>query len=220
MKHARYRTFFVLALMILLGCSKRNQSERRGQSDTLRPVVVSTQNILRLPSPPNSVDSIDKWVAVIDSFSRLDTTNFLVFVRLSKSDSIVQVFNRQWPEDIDATYNIYLTPERKILKCAEIPFSESGDWAVNFVHYFDAEGRTRLFVYTASYFNSECTEILRERKELYFDSSFTQIRKVSGLFDKDWKPIDSTGCVFNYNFPYVVSPNVDSLFHYLHKAIL
>jgi hypothetical protein len=220
MNRVRSHAFLVLSLLILTNCSKRNQSERREQTDTATSIQVSPAGILPFSTPPNSVDGIDKWIAAIDSFSRVDTTHFLIFARLSKMDSIVQVFHREWPEDISATYNIYLGPGRKILKFVEVPFSESGDWAVSFIHYFDSSGRTRLFVYTGSFFNSECTEILRERKEFYFDTSFAKLRSVSALYDKDWKPIDSTGCIFNYDFPYVVCPNIDSLYHYLHKSIL
>jgi hypothetical protein len=220
MNRVRTQAFLVLSLLVLTSCSKRNQSERREQTDTTTSIQVNSAGILQLSSPPNSVDGIDKWVAAIDSSSRVDTNHFLIFVRLNKTDSIVQVFRREWPEDIATTYNIYLGPEQKILKFVEVPFSESGDWAVRFIHYFDASGRTRLFVYTGSFFNSVCTEVLRERKESYFDTSFTKLRSVSGVYDKDWKPIDSTGCVFNYDFKYVVCPNIDSLYHYLHKAIL
>ena len=70
------------------------------------------------------------------------------------------------------------------------PFSESGDWDVECVHYFDTNGHTFAFEKTANAFRLPDSGVAYETTTDYFDPDFKLIKHIYKLVDEHKKPLD------------------------------
>lgn len=95
-----------------------------------------------------------------------------------------------WPET-EVSYNVWLDSSGRPLIHAEAPVSQSGDWGVVYTHYFDEQGRTRVFDSEAAWFNSLCTDVLRRHVRMYYDERFGLLRADTSYSDADKRPVDA-----------------------------
>ncbi|MCX6168114.1 MAG: hypothetical protein NTX65_02155 [Ignavibacteriales bacterium] len=137
-----------------------------------------------------NVDSLIAHDSVRVKYYALDT-NKVVFEYKPKDEL---------PEYLEETYQIYYDLNRNPICIYVMPFSESGDWFLTNEYYFGKDGKTIFYRYCLNYFNSECTEIMREFKDYYFDSNFKMINNYQYYQDKNRKPIDFKDCYNPYSF--------------------
>jgi hypothetical protein len=105
-----------------------------------------------------------------------------------------------WPDLAEARIHLLRAADGSPRRHVEIPVSESGDWSVAAVHYFDREGRTVGFALEASWFNSGCTEVLRDFRFMLYDPTFRRKLEERRYLDAAGQPRDTVGCVNPYQF--------------------
>lgn len=100
----------------------------------------------------------------------------------------------------------------KIVLIDERPESESGDWDIEYKHYFDSEGRPFTFFRQESIFDDDGKDtIIRERLFDFYTADFKKVGETKGLFDKDYKPLRSKKKNFDFrDFPYPIYKDVKS----------
>jgi hypothetical protein len=115
---------------------------------------------------------------------------------------LVPIENDKWPDKIEYTYNVLKGVSGKINFIAEIPYSESGDWDIEHLTYFDESGKTFAFVDKQSIFTDYKGGIVRAIDTRYFNKRFHQIKKTEELLDKDFKPVVVEKANFNFREDY------------------
>ena len=127
--------------------------------------------------------------------------NLLVYVKIQKKNGLLKVINKNFPENVETSYNVFRDKSNRIISVLESPYSESGDWDVEYVHYFDSDGKTIAFERRTGFFNSECTnDAAHEVICHYYNPAFTEISKVYKLTDSKGKTLNKSKCTFNYEF--------------------
>ncbi len=121
-----------------------------------------------------SIEELRTQKSVYDSTRIAHKKAQLVVVRTSGKE-LIKIKNRNWPENIETTYNI-LIQNSQILMIGIYPYSESSDWSIAYQYYFSESGNTFCYELKAATFNSTCTEILRRTHSTYFDSTSQKIR--------------------------------------------
>jgi hypothetical protein len=119
-----------------------------------------------------------------------DTDSLLVFVKLAGKEGLTRVERNKFPynDDIEVTYNV-LRINGKILMIVLSPYSESGDWNLEFRHYFDAAGHTFVFEKDANMFGLPNDGVGYETTTDYFASGLKKIGHSYALSDKDGKKL-------------------------------
>lgn len=133
--------------------------------------------------------------------------NLEVLVKIAGQKELKKVINKNWPQNIDITFNILKNESGKIVYIGEFPTSESGDWNLELKHFFDDNGHLVAFEQRLAFFNEECTDgaVVEDIIELY-DSSFKVIKTTKTLTDNNGKPINS--CDHAYDWKYDKRPTV------------
>ena len=126
---------------------------------------------------------------------------FRVWVKVKGKKSPFVVYKKKWPNNIEYTFNVLSDTLNKATLVFASPTSESGDWDIAYVHYFDENGRIIAFERRTGFFNSECTdEAAHETVCCYYDPAFKEILRTYKLTDNNGKNLVKTKCVFNYDF--------------------
>ncbi len=92
---------------------------------------------------------------------KLLTTNkkkIIVLVKVTGQSNLQEVIGENWPENIEATYNILKNQSGQIIYLGEFPISESGDWTLELKHFFGDDGKLIAFEKRLTYFNEQCTD--------------------------------------------------------------
>lgn len=159
-----------------------------------------------------NIKNIEEYIESINELRSQDSLNLKIYVKLINNYTLVEIKDtKNWPDSIDYTLNIYFDAKGNPIIFGLYPYSESGDWDLNLEHYFDENENTIYFKYYLGFFNSICTEILREYKHFYFDKSFKLIHSKLEYYDIDNQPIDTSGCIFNYNFDFKYYKNYEEV---------
>ncbi|MGZ3764773.1 MAG: hypothetical protein ACXVB0_13975 [Mucilaginibacter sp.] len=136
--------------------------------------------------------TLQKRKALIDRMPAKDSSALTVFVKMNNKSELVQVFNGKFPEDsVESTYNV-LMDKGKVIMIMWSPYSESGDWDVECLHYFNTDGHTFAFEKQASAFALQDDGVAYETTTDYFDPQFKNIRHIYRLVDKDKKALDKS----------------------------
>lgn len=151
----------------------------------------------------------------IDTLQSHDKLKLEVFVKVPNKEKLTLVINKNWPEIVELTYNIWKNEKENIVMIGEFPFSESGDWHIEYKHYFDENEKTFAFERNTNFFNSICTdEVAYEKIIEFYDLNFNRVEKDYSLTDKNKTELKKEDCEMNYDFPFEVS---DNLKNYLKK---
>lgn len=135
----------------------------------------------------------------IDKYVNSHGKSVITFVKVPGKNELLRVQNKQWPDEIEYTYNIYRDEPGKIIFIAETPFSESGDWAIVYKHYFDDEGNTFVFIEQQSIFDDEVKGgIVRELLVNYYGDSFKKLKQINKITDADYLPIKRSRGDFDF----------------------
>lgn len=182
----------LLALVPLLACR-----ERRGPEPGAGEVPGGA--LAALPDGPAASDSasLRAYTEVIDSFSQQAHEELYA---VANGQLVPVADEASWPELAEAQIRVLRAADGTPRRHVESPVSESGDWSVAAVHYFDREGRTVGFALEASWVNSGCTEVLRDHRFLLYDERFRRRLEEERFLDADGLATDTTGCLMPYDF--------------------
>ena len=133
--------------------------------------------------------------------------------------NLIQFRHTTNPPD-SATYDFYVIRDAKgrIAAVAELPVSQSGDWNLQSIHYFDTTGTTVVVSRTASFFNgctlanTDSTIGIREMVTSYFAPRHRLVKRtfVRTTFN-DSTPAPTENCNESFQTAYPIYPNWDSL---------
>jgi hypothetical protein len=133
-------------------------------------------------------------------------------VKLSNKADLIPLKDTTLPDETETSFNILRDSLRRIVAITESPYSQSGDWFLTLVHYFDKNGQTFAFERQTNFFNSGCTEgVAYETKTEYYDNDFKLIRRQYKLVDEKGLALNKDSCTFMYDYSYKVFPSVDKL---------
>jgi hypothetical protein len=170
-------------------------------------------------SAKNYLKNLQKRKSVIDRMPEKDTGALMVFVKISNKNELVRIFNGRFPEDsIECTYNV-LTDKGKVIMIMAYPFSESGDWDVEWAHYFNADGHTFAFERQANAFALPADGIAYETITDYFSPDFNRIKHSYKLVDRNKKPLDKVYAFDRGNFDSKVYPTANECLKAYHIII-
>jgi len=177
--------FFSLALFCIVGCLFTTYSQ------TL---------------PAKTVSKIDSTLTLLknkqnqtDEFVFKNQKNILVFAKVYRKKNLITVSNEDWPEDTEVTYNVIKDKQGKVILIAAIPFSESGDWYIEYKHYFEDNGKVFAFTKKETLFdNSVKGGLAMEQDFKYYDPFSKLIGSKYSLTDKRGKAIKRKRSEFNF----------------------
>jgi len=131
-----------------------------------------------------------------------------VLVKLANNNQLQIIKKGLFPDSVETTYNILKDNLGRIIYIMESPYSESGDWNIEYKNYFDTNGQLFSFERIAGFFNSECTtdtdDPAHEKLVEYFDRNEKLVDSVYTLMDNNKNPLKRSSCTFNYDFPYKI----------------
>ena len=111
----------------------------------------------------------------IDKLLKKHGNLLFTYAKIPGRKALVAVTNDKWPDEMDYTYNVLKNASGKIILIAQIPYSESGDWDIEHLSYFDGSGRIFAFVDKQSIFTDYKGGIVRAINTRYFDENFHQL---------------------------------------------
>lgn len=165
--------FFII--VVICACNNPNKIK----SPTKRmPITILTDNIKRRKTAVDSIWEKGKGGSV------------LVFAKIKGNRTLVIVRDKKWPDNIEYSYNVLKNSSGKIVSISSSPVSESGDWDVECLHYFNLEGKIIAYEKRAGAFVLPDDGIAYETITDYFDTKFKLIKTDYELIDKDKKNLD------------------------------
>jgi hypothetical protein len=147
---------------------------------------------------------------VIDKYVLNHKNAIIAFAKVSGKKNLVRVKNDNWPDETEYTYNIVKDNSGRIMMIAELPYSESGDWYIEYKHYFDENGKTFAFSESESIFNDEVKGgVVRKMLSKYYDANFRTLSQINSLLDKDGKPLAKNKNSFDFReYKYSIYKNL------------
>jgi len=178
-------------------------------------VLISTQKQNNPTKPIPQTDSVliklKNKKAAVDQYIIKHGKALIVLVKIPGKTNLLWIKNAHWPDEIEYTYNILKGPSGKIIFIAQIPYSESGDWDIEYKHYFDEQGNTYAFNKEESIFGDNVKGgVIREILFNYYDGKFNNINHVNILTDKDYQLIKRNKNMYNFrDFKYNIYKNLN-----------
>ena len=171
-----------------------------------------TDSTSRLVPEPDILERLSYQKGAIDTLFNNQLDKLIVLAKIQGKDEPVLVKNRNFPDNVELTFNILKDSLGQIILISIFPFSESEDWFISFKHYFDKKGKTFAFERQTNFFNSICTEgVAYETKTEFYNSDFQLIGEGYKLIDKQGEKLNKDSCIFNYYYGYKVLPTIDKL---------
>ena len=186
------KSYLIILLIVFSAC---NQPQHTNKQTNIRPRRLSL------------IERLKEKKAHIDSLT-LDTGKLIVLVKLSGNTHLQEVKKGMFPDSVETTYNILKDNLGHIIYIMESPYSESGDWDIEYSSYFDIDGRIFSFERVAGFFNSECTgesdDAAHESLTKFFNKQSRLVDSTYTLTGNDGKSLKKSSCTFNYDFPYKI----------------
>ena len=171
--------------------------------------LADAQSDREVPVPASGAAARTR-IAEIRAYMRRVKNTFMatgrvhLYARVSGQTTLIRVpDSRRWPEATEASYNVVHDLRDRVVAFVEVPTSESGDWYNEYLHYFDADGRTLVFERSSSFFNG-CPVKARERTISYFDPTGRLLSREYTLTAFGGSPVDASRCDFMYRYPYQI----------------
>lgn len=154
---------------------------------------------------------LEKKKLEIDQYMKKHSKQFFLFAKVPKKKELVRVDNDKWPEEVECSYNILKDAAGKVIFIAQIPYSESGDWNINYSYYFNPSGELFCFNRFTGFFNSGCTDdAAHETITKYYNRKFNIVSNSYILTDSKKRPLNKLKCAFPYEFKdYKIYKNVN-----------
>ena len=123
---------------------------------SLKEGSVSNEASITSATDSELAEELQSKKALIDSLFNQNRKQVRVIVKTASNDSLTEVYNEKWPEDIETIFNLLADSTGSIVRISEIPYSESGDWSIMYSHYFDTNGNTFANERRIKAFNNLC----------------------------------------------------------------
>lgn len=149
---------------------------------------------------PQSLEKLKDRKLRHDSSRSILEEKQLVFVKTLNGE-VVRITNSLLPKNIQTTYNVLVDdPIDKTLLVGIYPYSESGDWFLEHVYYFDDNDQIFAYNHQLNFFNGICASIIQQKTLYYFDQDSKEIFKEYTLTDESGVDLTNKDCVFNYPY--------------------
>lgn len=165
--------------------------------------LLTTSNLIAQSNDSTLLASLISKRIAIDSLYETGKTQIFgktydgLVVEFDDVDSI--------PEDVQTVFLLLIGIDGQIVSSIESPISESGDWYLELVHYFDAGGKTFAFQEFFSTFRNGCSDLpANETMFKYFQNS-TLLSEQRSLMDDNGKMLNDS-CVWKYDSEYKIYP--------------
>src|ERR1700761_6016690 len=96
---------------------------------------------------------IKKEKAEIDQYEFKHRKEMMTLVKLEGKSKLIKPKTEDVPDDAEYVYNVLKGRSGHIILIEQIPYSQSGDWYIEWKHYFDNKGNTFCFSDRQSIFN-------------------------------------------------------------------
>jgi hypothetical protein len=202
---------YILILFIFVSCQQKSETKKITsdlQTDIKKDKVNRSNELL---PEPDIIERLKGQKIIIDTLQSQDKLKLEVLVKEPNKEKLKIVLNENWPETIETTYNIWKNENGNIILIGEFPTSESGDWYIEYLQYFDKKEKTFAFQRNTNFFNSMCTDgVAYEKITEYYNSDFNRIERNYSLTDKNKKELKKDDCAMYYDYPFEVSDNLKS----------
>ncbi|HTE01975.1 MAG TPA: hypothetical protein VK668_21955 [Mucilaginibacter sp.] len=136
-----------------------------------------------------SVLALENKKEAIDDYLKKHQKEIITLAKVAGKKKPVRVLNNKWPDGVEYSYNILKNKSGKIIFIMQSPFSESGDWDIEYHHYFDEDGKTYAFSREESVFGDIKGGIIRMLLFKYYGGNFNIIGTTTKFMDVNFKPI-------------------------------
>ena len=215
------RISFLFIVTTVLSCKQQGSATNETKSDSLEVenLALDKKEAQKIEQPvdqdeqeASEVEKIKEQTPEINEVVKQLSENkdsVIILVKITGQNDLVRVLNRNWPEGIETTYNIFKSRQGQIIYIAEFPTSESGDWNLRLEYFFSDTGQLTAFVKDFAFFNSPCVAegiAIEQLLELY-DYDFKVTKMIKTLTDNKGKPLDEIKCGnSNYDVEYDIRP--------------
>jgi hypothetical protein len=146
-----------------------------------------------------TISELKKKKAAIDQYEYKHRNEIMVFVKLEGKKKLIRAKNEDWPDDTEYIYNVLKDTSGRIILTEQIPYSQSGDWYIEYKHYFDDSGNTFAFSKRETLFDESVKGgVAMEELFKYYNKNFKTLFQTSQLTDKDEKPLKRNKNEFNF----------------------
>ena len=145
----------------------------------------------------------------IDEYLSKHQKEIILLAKVPGKKKLIHVLNGKWPDEVEYSYNILKDKSGHIIFIMESPFSESGDWDIEYHHYFDENGKTYAFSREESIFTNIQGGIIRKLLLKFYDNNFNAINTTEKFMDVKFKTIKIKKEQYDFNdFRYNIYKNL------------
>ena len=149
--------------------------------------------------PGHDINTLKNKKATLDQYEYKHRKDIIFLVKLTGKKNLKIVKEGDWPDDTEYIYSILRDAAGKIILIEQSPYSQSGDWYVEWKHYFDGKGNTFAFSRRETVFDESVKGgVAVEEFLTYYDVDFKAINRSFTLTDKDDRPIKRNKSDFNF----------------------
>ena len=125
---------YLLILFLFISCQGKSEKKKitRDLKTELKEDKINRKS--EFISETDIYERLKGQKAEIDNLQSKDKLKLEVFVKESNKENLTLIINENWPEIIETTYNVWRNEKGNIVKIGEFPFSESGDWEIEYEH--------------------------------------------------------------------------------------
>jgi hypothetical protein len=134
-----------------------------------------------------------------DKYLKQHEAALLLYLKARGAKETVKVKNGEWPEEIEASYNVLKNAKGKIIMILEMPFSQSGDWSITYTHYFDDAGNTYAYKKETNVFDDVKGGVIYGTQINYYGPNLKPLAKSNTLKDKYGTKVKDTGHINMYD---------------------
>lgn len=174
---------------------------------------ISEDSVFILEAYQSYVDSINQIITSIDIIYEANPERIDLMAIIEDAKKAIPLPNREWPKNVTTSINIIRDESGKIIFYAESPFSESGDWYIEYKYLIDTETKKPLaFIRLANFFNSICSDDAVFEKSIYYFSKKGKIMSKSySLKNSKGDSLEDKDCWFNYDHEYKIEFSLDKI---------
>lgn len=210
MKYLFYPVIFIL-FSCQISCNQQSESKKVSSDMAEDTKQEKVNRSMELIPEPDILDRLKWQKAMIDSSMSEVKLDLEILVKEPDTEGLTKVVDDEWPEEFSVTYHLWANANGQIEMIGEYPFSESGDWGIGYLHYFDKNGKTFSFERNTNFYNSECADDLVNEDILeFYDNDFNRISRTYDLTGPGGQNLNDKNCSLPYDYPYDVAPSLEN----------
>lgn len=187
--------FYPILLSLILSCSTNEQNNpvtAKNEDTAITRTLIPEPDIkLRIGNEKGTIDNLRK------------NNQLSLELRVSTESQPIPfiVENLNWPDSIITSYNIYKNDENEIVLIGEYPYSESGNWYIEYLNYFNSNGNLLAFQNNSITHNSQCSETsVTMRNIKLYDNDFSLIGNYKDTLDTEQNEVINCEDLYDYNY--------------------